>query len=142
MRPHFDYCDTLFHIPHLQNGALNALMSKIESIQYQAALAITGTWKGTSRLRLYEELGWESLSERRCTNRVIQIFKIANDFTPPYLKDRLPPFRLQALRNGNPNLLTEKHAITDTYRNSFFPNAIYLWNKCVRHITETAHATR
>ena len=38
---------------------------KIESVQYSAALAVTGTWRGTSREKLYAELGWESLSSRR-----------------------------------------------------------------------------
>ena len=36
-------------------------MEMIEIIQYQAALTITGTWRGTSRNKMYEELGWESL---------------------------------------------------------------------------------
>ena len=40
-------------------------MEEIERIQYQAALAITGAWKDSSRVKLYEELGWESLSDRR-----------------------------------------------------------------------------
>ena len=32
-------------------------LNKIEKVQYDAALAITGTWKGSSRSGLYEELG-------------------------------------------------------------------------------------
>ena len=68
--PHFDYCDVIYHIPPLTNLhshaiSLNFLMERIEKIQYQAALAVTGTWKGTNRIKLYEELGWESLSDRR-----------------------------------------------------------------------------
>ena len=43
-----------------------ALLNKLESVQYNAALAITGAIKGTSKERLYEELGLESLSNRRC----------------------------------------------------------------------------
>ena len=59
--PHFDYCDTIYHIPHIINPfdntiTLNFLMERIEKIQYQAALAITGTWQGTSRNKLYDEL--------------------------------------------------------------------------------------
>ena len=65
IRPHFDYCDVIYHIPHLTNPfessiTLNTLMERTERIQYQAALAITGTWQGTSRNKLYDELGWES----------------------------------------------------------------------------------
>ena len=38
---------------------LNSLMEKVERLQYQVALAITGAWNGSSRTKLYEELGWE-----------------------------------------------------------------------------------
>ena len=31
-------------------------MAKIESVQYQAALATTATWQGTSMIKLYNEL--------------------------------------------------------------------------------------
>ena len=36
--------------------------NKIEAVQYNAALAITNAIKGTSRTKLYKELGIESLS--------------------------------------------------------------------------------
>ena len=37
----------------------------VERIQHQAALAITGAWQGSNCSKLYDELGWESLSDRR-----------------------------------------------------------------------------
>ena len=45
-------------------------MTKAESIQYQTALAITSAWQGSNRSNLYEELGWESLSDRRWCRRI------------------------------------------------------------------------
>ena len=47
VRSHLDYCDIIYHIPSRQNQAplgvtLNSLMEKVERIQYQAALAISG----------------------------------------------------------------------------------------------------
>ena len=58
VRSHLHYCDIIYHIPSHQNQAplgitLHSLMEKVERIQYQAALAITGAWRGS----LYEELG-------------------------------------------------------------------------------------
>ena len=38
---------------------------KVESVQYSAALAITGSIQGTSRVKLYKELGFETLKSRR-----------------------------------------------------------------------------
>ena len=65
VRSHLDYCDFIYHIPsiiHQPAGkTLNSLMEKVERIQYQAALAITGGWQGTSRSKIYDELGWETL---------------------------------------------------------------------------------
>ena len=38
---------------------------KIESLQYNAALDVTGAIRGTSREKIYQELGLESLQQRR-----------------------------------------------------------------------------
>ena len=66
IRPHLDYCDVIYDQPHNED-----FCSKIESVQYKAALSITGAIKGTSRDRLYQELGLESLSDRRLYRRLV-----------------------------------------------------------------------
>ena len=98
VRSHLDYCDIIYHQPAKVNQpplgvTLTAPMEEIERLQYQAALAVTGAWKGSSRAKLYEELGWESLSERRRSRRILQIHKIEHNTTPSYLKGKLPPHR-------------------------------------------------
>ena len=60
---------------------LTTSMEKVERIQYQAALAITGAWQGSSRSKLYDELGWESLSDRGRSRRNFQIHKIIDKNT-------------------------------------------------------------
>ena len=55
-------------------------MEQVERTQYQAALAITGTWQGSNRSNLYEELGWETLSDRFRCIRILQIHKIKNNY--------------------------------------------------------------
>ena len=67
------------------------------------AMAITGTWQGSSRSKLYEELGWESLSDRRWSRHILQIHKIRNNITPVYLKEKLPLFRTPIYRITNQN---------------------------------------
>ena len=54
VRPHLDYGDVIYHIPakvceFSGNTILSNLMEKLGSVQYSAALAITGAWRGTSR---------------------------------------------------------------------------------------------
>ena len=91
IRPHLDYCDIIYHIPSFLNYpsvgvSLNHLMEQIEKIQYQAALAVTGAWQGSNRSQIYEEVGLESLSDRRMARRILQIYKIINVMTPSYPK--------------------------------------------------------
>ena len=66
-------------------------MEKVERIQYQTAFAVTGAWQVSSRVKLYEELEYESLSERRMCKKVLQIHKIVDCSTPSYLCDKMPP---------------------------------------------------
>ena len=60
LRPLVDYGDIIYDQP--QN---ESFCNKLESVQYKAALAITGAIQGTSRDKLYQELGLESLKSRR-----------------------------------------------------------------------------
>ena len=96
VRPHLDYGDVIYHIPaklcnFSQNIILPNLMEKLESVQYSAALAVTGTWRGTSREKLYTELGWESLSSRRWSRRLTLFYKFVNNLSPEYTVDPIPP---------------------------------------------------
>ena len=109
-RSHLDYCDIIYHITSRQTQAgvtLNTLVEKTERIQYQAALAITGAWQGSCRSKLYEELGWESSSDRRWCNRILEIHKIVSGKTPSYLKNKLPQLRRPLYRQSNSNTFHE-----------------------------------
>ena len=68
VRSHLAYCGTIYQIPALNSQSnlgvtLNSLMGKVGRTQYQAFLAITGTWQGSNWSKLYEELGWETLTD-------------------------------------------------------------------------------
>ena len=85
VRPHLDYGDVIYDQPNNKN-----FVNKLESIQYNAALAITGAIKGTSKERLFGELGFESLSKRRWYRRMCMFWKIVNNTAPLYLTKLLP----------------------------------------------------
>ena len=56
IRPYLDYGDILY------DKAFNEFFhQKIEYIQYNASLAITGAIRGSSKEKIYQELGLESL---------------------------------------------------------------------------------
>ena len=111
-------------------------MEEVERIQYQAALAISGAWRGSSRSKLYEELGWESLSDRRMSRRILQIHKILNNKTPSYLKDKLPPYRRPLYSQINENTFRKLRCKSSRYMNSFFPDAIASWDIFITHFDD------
>ena len=73
VRPHLDYGDVIYHNQRAD------LMDFVERVQYKAALIVSGCWQGTSREKLYEELGWESLSDRRWLHRLTIFYKMLID---------------------------------------------------------------
>ena len=110
VRPHLDCGDIIFH------DQLQDTMKLLDSIQYQAGLIVTGCWKSTSTEKLYAELGWESLSERRIYRRFCQYYKILNNKTPLYLRKHIQELPLP------PNC-------TNRYKKYFFPFCALNWNE-------------
>ena len=118
VRPHLDYGDIVYDRP-----GNSTFSEKIESIQYNACLAITGCFRGTSREKLYAELGLESLADRRLSRRLIFFYKILNGFAPTYLSSVLPPQREEEDVGVRWRLRTPFVAPfcrTERYRASFF----------------------
>ena len=64
--------------------------SHIRPNLYNAALAITGAIKGTSKERIYRELGFESLADRGWFRRMCTFWKIVKGISPTYLQNYLP----------------------------------------------------
>ena len=132
-----DYCDIIYHqAAKITNAGqeLTSLMEEVERVQYRGALAVTGAWQGTSRSKLYDELGWESLSDRRKVQRLIQMFKIVNFYTPSYLRDKLPP-RCNPFTQA-PHTFKEFRIRTERFRNTFFPDTIKHWNIVISDFAE------
>ena len=109
----------------------NAFCQKLETIQYNSCSAITGCFRGTSREKLYAELGLESLADIR---RMCFFYKIINNYTPQYLRNYITFQENNNLRNRIPIKLM--FARTERFRNSFFPYCISQWNTLDSHIRE------
>ena len=133
VRPNLDYCDVIYHKQDKFGIVLNSLMETVEKVQYQAALAVTGAWKASSRSKLYEELGWESLSDRRCCRHILQIHKIFNNKTLSYLQTILPRRRSPLYRLNIADNFHEIRCKSSRYMKSFFPDGIKAWNNVIGH---------
>ena len=122
IRPHLDYGDIIYDQPHI-----DSFINKVESVQYNAALAITGAIKGTSKERIYRELGFESLADRRWFRRMCTFWKIVKGISPTYLQNYLPV--IQHSRNPTrQNLFSAIPSKTDYFGNYFFPYSVNQWN--------------
>ena len=78
---------------------------------------------------IMKELGWPLLSKRREYYKLTQMFKIMNNLVPQYLIDSIPPL----VGNVNYNLrnagdITIPRYRTLSYKRSFIPSSINLWN--------------
>ena len=83
---HLDYVDI---IDDQQNNF--SLCNKIGTCQYNAALAITGAIRGSSKERLYQELGFEYLSCRKWLRKLCTFYKIVRNKSPGYLCQYILP---------------------------------------------------
>ena len=123
MRPHLDYGDIIYDKQNQES-----LHQKIERLQYNAALAITGAIKGTYQSKLYSNLGPESLKSRGWFRRLCTFYKIKTREVPQYLSGII------LLTNHLYNTCTTEdvttlYSRTDTLKYSFFQYAVLEWNK-------------
>ena len=132
IRSRLDYADIIYD--HTYNSAFH---DKLESVQYNACLAITGAIRGTSTEKIYQELGLESLKSRRWFRKLCHFYKIFNDKPPSYLFNLIPNFnRVHNTRlSYNIPTIKVKH---DYFKNSFFPSAISEWTKLDLNIRNSA----
>ena len=146
VRPHLDYGDVIYHIPakvcdFSGNIVLPNLIEKLESVQYSAALAVTGTWRGTSREKLYIDLGWESLNSRRWSRRLTLFYKYVKNLSPEYTGAPIPPFHQSQYRLRDQDVIGRLKARTEKFKASFYPNCLSEWNKLepeLRHAPSVA----
>ncbi len=99
-------------------------------IQNDAARIVTGLTRSVSLVKLYNEIGWPSLSNRRKFQKLVIIYKIKHNLAPDYLSDLFPNtvgnITHYFLRNIDDfSILNRRTAI---FSNSFVPSAISLWN--------------
>ena len=128
IRPHLDYGDLIY------DKAFNeSFHAKLESLQYNATLAITGAIRGSSSEKVYEELGLETLKSRRWYRKLSLLYKVLKNESPSYLFNTIPNSTAQR-QTRNSGITPTFFAKRDYFKNSFFPLAITEWNKLDSYI--------
>ena len=120
-RPHLDYGDIIF------DQAFTKSFHNLESIQYNASLAITGAKRGTSKEKLYQELGFESLEQRCWFRKLCTFYKIYKNQSPSYHYN-LKPLQTSSCISRSSNNIPCFHFKHNFFKNSFFTSAIIEWN--------------
>ena len=108
MRPLLDYGDIIYDQPQNESDC-----EKLESVQYKVALGITGAIQGTSRAKIYHELGLESLRAKRWYKRLRCMFKIVKEEAPNYLINLIP--KIQQTTRTRINRMPTFHCRTDCF---------------------------
>ena len=139
VRPHLDYGDIIYHKydPSMHLDFTN----KLEQIQYAAALAATGAWKGTSRDKLYKELGWETLYDRRWFRRLCHFFKLRKFQSPLYLFAEIPPVRPPLYNLRHSRTYSQSAARTTRFSNTYFYNTLFEWDSLNEELKNSSTLT-
>ena len=123
VRPHLHYGDIIY------DEAYNETFhQKLESIQYYACLALSGAIRGSSKEKLYHELGLESLQCRRWYRKLCLFYKIFKENKPVYLFSLIPS-KNSNYNIRNTNKITPFHTKHNFFKNSLFPSTAFEWNK-------------
>ena len=123
VRPHLDYGDQIYDEAYNES-----FHQKLESIQYNACLALSGAIRGSSREKLYHELGLESLQCRRWYRKLCLFYKIFKEKKPAYLFNLIPS-KNPNYNTRNTDKVTPFHTKHNFFKNSFFPSTVIEWNK-------------
>ena len=109
VRPHLDYGDIIY------DEAFNETFhQKLESIQYSACVALSEAIRGSSREKIYHQLGMESLQCWRWYRKRCLFYKIFKENKPVCL------FNLIPIKNSNYNARnTDKTTIFHSKQNFF-----------------------
>ena len=104
--------------------------NEIEKIQLEAGRIVTGATKLVEIDKLYKELGWLKLSERRDLHKLFLFFKMNHGLSPLYLSNLLPLHvgELSSYRLRNADNYVGIHANTRAYAESFLPSTLQAWN--------------
>ena len=122
IKPHLDNSDIVY------NQCTNySFCKKLESVQYNAALAITGTIKGTSQVKLYKEVGLELLKLRRKLRCLCTFYKIKIPGLPSY-QFSLIPNTVCSYQTRTMDNVIKYQCRTEAFRSSFFYWTIIEWN--------------
>ena len=123
IRSHFDYREIIYDQTYDVS-----FHQKLESIQYNSAIAITVTIRRTSTEKLYNYLGLETLEKRRWYMKLRCFYEVYKIHSLKYLFN-ITHVTASTYNTRNTNNIPQFKVKHNFFRNSFFPSAVIGWNK-------------
>ena len=123
IRPLLDYGDIIY------DQVFNELFNvKMESLQYNATLAITEAIARSSTEKIYEKLGLECLKSQCWYRKMSFLYKVLEHESPSYFFNTTPCSNRQRQTRNSDNI-PSFFVKNDYFKNSFSASAITEWNK-------------
>jgi hypothetical protein len=122
IRPTLEYGCTIWE-PHQKSN-----VQKLEKVQRKAARFVSGLYHPTASVsKMLHDLGWKSLYERRCDQRLVLLYKIINNQAFVQTEGILIPADSRTRANHR---LKFRHIQSNcqAFKSSFFPATISSWN--------------
>ena len=131
IRSIIDYGLVLFY------GNLNQSdIVKLDRIQYRSAKVVTGALHFTSRIKLDNDLGWESLAERYELLGLSLFHKIAHSKVRPLLRSLLPKVKDKKYNTRSNDEYENFPRPNEKYYKSFFPHFTRSWNNLDKNVRD------
>ena len=137
VRPILEYAAPVWD-PHTNNN-----INQLEAVQRRAARFITGDYRSTSSTsQMIANLCLPTLERRRQQAKLAMMFRITHNLVDipadEYLQRSTLSTRGHGIEDqGDVIRYRLPYCRTDTYRHSFFPSGIRLWNQLPKHLTTT-----
>jgi hypothetical protein len=129
VRPTLEYSSAAWD-PYLKKD-----IDKIETIQRRAARFVLNDYSKApgSMTNILTALNWPSLESRRTNSRLVLFYKIANNLVAMDMNQYLQLHTRQS-RHYHNQAYHLVQSTNDTYKYSFFPRTVYLWNTLPQNV--------
>ena len=132
VRPHLEYCCSIWS-PYTEKDKW-----KIEMIQRRAARYVSNRYHNTSSVSsMLQDLGWESLENRRQKLQLTMFYKIVNNLVDIPATQYLTPAPSR-LRSNHKFKFRHQASKSDCLKYSFFPRTIPVWNSLPASVAEAS----
>ena len=134
VRPKLEYCSTIWDPHHADK------VKKVEMVQRRAARFVKNiphrrTGPQPSVTAMVNELGWETLQERRHNNRCQLLYKVKNGLVEVPTEYH-PVSKTRESRGCHSKQYVTYQTDIDSFKYSFLPRTVLDWNKLPRTVVE------